>query len=527
MEGQENVQETVKDTKQSKNPLGVLFVFLALLTIGIGTFIFINNTGDDKDKEKEVTKTTEKKKEASPYKIVGSDLQDFDLYFLQLENKTQNKAFSPLSVKYALSMVADGANGNTKTQIEDIRGDYTSKKYVNSKNMSFANAIFIRDSFKDKIKNDYINTLKTKYDAEVITDSFKTPNTLNNWVSKKTLNLIKNISDDISDKDYVLVNALAIDMEWKNQIQSEYKIYEVKFPHRDFSAYVSPLGSSGYGNIKFNNNKTTAKTVSVEAVANRYDIINKVGEDNIKKTVTTEYNKWLKKGAPESCEGSASKEPTASKYVPKYIEEIKKGYEHVSSSTDFSFYVDENVKVFAKDLKTYNGTTLQYIGVMPIKQDLATYIKNTKAKDITNLIENLRDIKLENFKEGVITYVHGEIPMFKFDYKLDLKEDLTKLGITDVFDKAKADLSNLTSETAYIGEVNHKTTIEFSNNGIKAAAVTEPGGLGAAECGFDYIYKVPVEEIDITFNNPYLFFVRDKDTGEVWFTGTVYQPLEK
>ena len=44
--------------------------------------------------------------------------------------------------------------------------------------------------------------------------------------------------------------------------------------------------------------------------------------------------------------------------------------------------------------------------------------------------------------------------------------------------------------------------------------------------GFDYIYDVPVENVDLTFNKPYMFIIRDKSTGEVWFTGTVYNPLE-
>ena len=42
---------------------------------------------------------------------------------------------------------------------------------------------------------------------------------------------------------------------------------------------------------------------------------------------------------------------------------------------------------------------------------------------------------------------------------------------------------------------------------------------------FDYLYDVPVEEIDLTFDKPYIFIIRDKDTGEVWFAGTVYNPL--
>ena len=35
----------------------------------------------------------------------------------------------------------------------------------------------------------------------------------------------------------------------------------------------------------------------------------------------------------------------------------------------------------------------------------------------------------------------------------------------------------------------------------------------------------PIEEIDLTFDKPYMFIVRDKETGEVWFVGTVYEPL--
>ena len=39
------------------------------------------------------------------------------------------------------------------------------------------------------------------------------------------------------------------------------------------------------------------------------------------------------------------------------------------------------------------------------------------------------------------------------------------------------------------------------------------------------MYDVPVEEIDLTFDKPYMFIIRDKESGEVWFAGTVYEPL--
>ena len=119
--------------------------------------------------------------------------------------------------------------------------------------------------------------------------------------------------------------------------------------------------------------------------------------------------------------------------------------------------------------------------------------------------------------------------MFKFDYKLDLIGDLKKLGITSIFDPEKADLSNLTTEKSFISDALHQSTIEFSNSGIKAAAVTMMGGAGGGECGFDYIFKIPedrIEKIDLTFNRPFLFLIVDKNTKEVWFTGSVYQPSE-
>ena len=51
------------------------------------------------------------------------------------------------------------------------------------------------------------------------------------------------------------------------------------------------------------------------------------------------------------------------------------------------------------------------------------------------------------------------------------------------------------------------------------------GGAGDVNCSFEYDYDVPVEEIDITFDKPYMFIIRDKDNKEVWFAGTVYEPI--
>ena len=105
-------------------------------------------------------------------------------------------------------------------------------------------------------------------------------------------------------------------------------------------------------------------------------------------------------------------------------------------------------------------------------------------------------------------------------------QGLQKLRITNVFDENKADLSNLTSSDAYITDAKHKSNIEFSNEGIKASSATFIGGAGNIVGGFDYIYDVPVEKIDLTFDKPYMFLIRDKESNEIWFMGTVYEPYE-
>ena len=100
------------------------------------------------------------------------------------------------------------------------------------------------------------------------------------------------------------------------------------------------------------------------------------------------------------------------------------------------------------------------------------------------------------------------------------------MGITDVFEPQKANLTNMTDdESMYINTAKHKANIEFTQDGIKAAAATELLGAGAGGW-YDYYFEMPVEEIDITFDKPYMFLIRDKKTGETWFTGTVYNPLK-
>ena len=168
---------------------------------------------------------------------------------------------------------------------------------------------------------------------------------------------------------------------------------------------------------------------------------------------------------------------------------------------------------------------------MPKSGELGDYIKSLDAEGVATIINNLKTSStIDSYKDGVVTKIHGSIPFFNYNYDMgSFKENLQELGIIDVFYETKANLSNMvdleaTDDNAFIMDVLHKADIDFSNDGIKAAAATAAvGGFGAAGGGFNYEWEVPIEEIDLTFDKPFLFIIRDKASGEVWFTGAVYE----
>ena len=111
------------------------------------------------------------------------------------------------------------------------------------------------------------------------------------------------------------------------------------------------------------------------------------------------------------------------------------------------------------------------------------------------------------------------MPKFKFDYQLKFKEDLQALGIQTAFNKKTADFSNMASYPLYVGQAIHKANIDFSEKGIKAAAVTAFAMMDAT--------AMPEEEpqpIIIDIDHPFLFLIRDAANDTIWFTGAVYQP---
>lgn len=537
----------MKKSESGKINLLVLIVIAIVLLIGCYFFI-ININKQEKNVTQEIKSAEQNTKlSENEYALTDNNFSKFDLSFLKFENQKENKIYSPLSIKYAFKMLEEATTGEANKQISSIINTYNLTKYNSNKNMSLANAFFVRDSFKDNIKSDYSNLLKSKYNADLIIDSFSNADTINSWVKENTLELIPELIDDsdVDNLDFALINALGIDMEWKHKFLKYYEddpnlTKYVSYYHEEFGWTSEDILNENY----FNNDQKIS-SMNIYASLNNYDIVKDLGEEKIRNTVYEDFKKWVnnnKEQEKETFNNDFSEENIKKVFDDwfdkgqisnsyggverSFIDELNLNYGNVDYSTDFSIYVDDEVKVFSKDLKEYNGTTLQYIGIMPIKEDLDQYIEKLEYTDIIELIENLKELKRENFKDGYLTYIHGFIPKFNFEYELNLKDDLEKMGITDVFEEGKANLTNLTDyESAYINTAKHKANIEFTQDGIKAAAATIAGGLGAGNW-YDYFFEMPTEEIDISFDKPYLFLIKDKDTNETWFVGTVYEPKD-
>ena len=171
------------------------------------------------------------------YKIIGSkifikednikekpvqiaDNLDFNSKLIINTNQMEdnNYLISPYSIEIALSMLRDGANGESKDQIDKVIGN-RKINYLSVKNrINVANAAFIKNEYKNNVKKSYSNKLKKAYNAQVLYDNFKTPDVINNWVKKETYGMIDKIMNEVDD-DFVmtLANAVAIDVDWDKE----------------------------------------------------------------------------------------------------------------------------------------------------------------------------------------------------------------------------------------------------------------------------------------------------------------------
>jgi len=207
-------------------------LFLLFLSIAFTQCDLFSNDSKDPETPKQLTLNDSQKE-----LLVQSN--NFGIQLFKSVPADKNLMISPLSASIALSMLLNGTDGQTATQMKDMLG-YSGQSFatINSSyqnlldqllsadskvNLSIANAIFYRESFP--VKPSYLTTLKNSYNADVKGLDFASPDaisTINTWASDQTNGKINRVINDISsDAVLFLMNALYFKGNWSNQFDKD------------------------------------------------------------------------------------------------------------------------------------------------------------------------------------------------------------------------------------------------------------------------------------------------------------------
>jgi serine protease inhibitor len=177
------------------------------------------------------------------------------------------------------------------------------------------------------------------------------------------------------------------------------------------------------------------------------------------------------------------------------------GVPMMSQFREFPFAAGDELDVLELP---YEGDRLSMVFLLPKKIDgLAAVEKSLKKENLDRWLGRLHPQP-----------VRVSLPRFALDSKFDLKKTLEALGMIDAFDGGKADFSGMTGRRRdlFIGMVIHEARVEVDEEGTEAAAATavkmKRGGPPAS----------------FTADHPFLFLVRDRQTGSILFLGRVMHP---
>ena len=103
------------------------------------------------------------------------------------------------------------------------------------------------------------------------------------------------------------------------------------------------------------------------------------------------------------------------------------------------------------------------------------------------------------------------MPKFDVSSSLDLRKNLRQLGVTDVFDDAKADFSPTFNSPAYVSMIQHSARVTVDEEGCTAAAFTVIGADTSA---------APEDTVDFVLDRPFIFVITADDSTPL-FVGIV------
>ena len=181
----------------------------------------------------------------------------------------------------------------------------------------------------------------------------------------------------------------------------------------------------------------------------------------------------------------------------------------------YKYFETDSAKGVILPYKKVGKEQLEFIGILPNK-DVKSYISSLTNKELETIDKNAKSASSN-------TKIDLSLPRFKYLYDAKtFMKNLENLGIKDAFSSSKANFRNIITEknmsdSLYVSTAIHKAYIDLNEKGTKAAAVTYFG-----------LDKNAVAErtnnFTVNFNKPFMYLIRDKETKDIIFAGTVYTP---
>ena len=127
---------------------------------------------------------------------------------------------------------------------------------------------------------------------------------------------------------------------------------------------------------------------------------------------------------------------------------------------------------------------------------------------------------LKRIQSNMKTEVKVYLPKFSMEDEFSLNDDLTKLGMADIFNETTADLSGMDGTmNLFVDKVFHKAFVDVNEKGTEAAAATFVGVVTTCSV----MYKKIVFKAD----HPFLFFIRYNQSGAILFMGKYMTPPQE
>ena len=179
----------------------------------------------------------------------------------------------------------------------------------------------------------------------------------------------------------------------------------------------------------------------------------------------------------------------------------KQTIDFMNQTSSNDYYYDDNYSAVAM-----NFTNLSSKMWLILPDEGTTPEKLIADGDIDPILTGGKPANVKSY-----SLVRLSMPKFDVSSSLDLRKNLRQLGVTDVFDDAKADFSPTFSSSAYVSMMQHSARVTVDEEGCTAAAFTVITEDSSA---------APENIIDFKLDRPFIFVIT-ADNSTPLFVGIV------